>query len=334
MKLKVTLQDISLDTGLSITTVSRALRGDTRISPENEKLILESAQRLGYPIIQRKTPIELKNEIYIALIIEINQGEFYSALLDGFKYFEQFSNVRLLVFNTFGMNKSTTEVIAELKRNHFSAAILFLPNHEHTEYKQILKNAPQDFPVVSIVPITNPIIDTISFDSYGGGYMAAEHFYNRGYKELGIIKGAAKAIDSRFRTNGFINFIDTHDELELVWSYQGDYSADSGLKAYQAFKEAKTKPRAIFAANDEMAHSFIVAANEDRYEFPKDIAIVGFDDLLMSRYNYPTLTTIQTDFTLLAETAIGHIMGELAKPTKHVGYTNLIPVKLITRQSS
>jgi DNA-binding LacI/PurR family transcriptional regulator len=332
--MKVTLQDISKDTGLSVTTVSRALRGDTSITSENEILILEAAQRLGYPIIQRKTPISLRSEIYIALLVEILDGEFYAALLKGFKTLEQHKNVRILICNTLNMNKSTTDLLFELKRNHFSAAILFLPELSHAEYKNIVKNAPKDFPIISIAPIPNPIMDTISFDSYGGGYLVAEHFNQRGYKDLGIIKGSNKAIESQIRANGFTNYIDSQSDLNLVWTYQGDYTPVSGINAYDAYKNAEIKPRAVFVANDVMALSFISAAKEDNLRIPEDLAIVGFDDIQMAKFNHPKLSTIYADFGHMAENSVTHILEELAKPSKHMGYTSLIPVKLNIRESS
>jgi len=92
--------------------------------------------------------------------------------------------------------------------------------------------------------------------------------------------------------------------------------------------------RALFIANDVMALSFISAAKEDNIRIPEDLAIVGFDDIQMAKFNHPKLSTINADFSQMAENSVTHILEELAKPSKHMGYTSLIPVKLNIRESS
>lgn len=334
MRTKVTLQDISIDTGLSIATVSRALRGDSKISSDNEKAIIESAQRLGYPIMQRKTPLNLRTEIFVAFLSEFHEGEFYASLFHGFNNVESARNVHVCAFNTIGLNKPVKEFILELARNQFDAAVLFLPNLTQSDYKAIIKAVPPEFPLISTAPITNPIMDTISFDSYGGGHLVAEHFDERNYKTLGIIKGSYSAVEAKFRTNGFTDHIDSRQDMELIWSFQGDYSAESGRRAFEAYWKLDEKPRAIFASNDAMAMGFIESARAKNLRIPEDVAVAGFDNLPITRYHHPTLTSVDTDYQKLAENSVKQVLMRLENPSTHHGYMNLIPVKLNVRQSS
>src|SRR5699024_12220875 len=98
---------------------------------------------------------------------------------------------------------------------------------------------------------------TVTFDGYSGGYLAAEHFKNRGYKKCGIIRGAFEAIAARYRSNGFKDFIYQTNDMELIWDFDGVFSFESGRKAFKSFHKLEDKARAIFEANDGMCYAFM-----------------------------------------------------------------------------
>jgi DNA-binding LacI/PurR family transcriptional regulator len=330
---KVTLKDIADDTGLSISTVSRVLRGEGRTSNENEQVIIESAQRLGYPLQKQQTPFELRSEIYIAVITLVSEGEFYTSFFNGFHQASKNTNVHFCLFSVDHLEEPIQDFIQGLQK-HFDAAIIFLPSLTATDYRLILEKVRPDFPVISTASMLNPVLDTISFDGYGGGHQVAEHFFDQGYTDIGIIHGPNNKLESRFRSNGFIDFIKSESAMELVWEFNGDYSVKSGQAAFRAYKLAEKKPRAVFCANDSMLLGFMEMARADGLIIPDDLALAGYDNLPMCQTYSPQVTSVKTDYSILGSHVMRLLLSRIEDPIAHQGFLSLIPVSLIIRQSS
>lgn len=334
--MKITLKHISDDTGLSISTVSRVLRGEGKTNSQNERLIIESAQRLHYPLQKSKTPINLRNDIYVALITSHHEGEFYSSFFLGLDTASQKTNVRVSLFNFGSVMKSISDFILDLRKEGFDAAVIFLPELNNQDYEELIEKTPLDFPIMSSAIVTNPKLDTIAFDSYGGGHLVGNHFKERGYQKVGLIRGPLWKPEALFRGNGFMDLAHSTPSMELTWTFDGDYSVESGLEAFRAFKqlEPKQRPKAIFASNDAMALGFMESARSEGFSFPEDIAIAGYDNLPMCKHHFPRITSVNTDYAGLGHNLIKQIMARIENPVSHEGILNLIPVTLAVRESS
>ncbi len=332
--MKITLKDISEATGFSVSTISRAVRGEGRISDENRKKILASAHELGYPLPTNGRAIPENQPPYIALITQFREGEFYSSFAIGFIKAAYKKKVTMSVFGVDQDLKSVPTLIEQLRAIGFTAAVLFAPELKEEDYKHILHSTPSDFPIISCSNIDNSVLDTVTFDAYQGATLIARHFHSRGYKKLGIIEGPTEMPESRFRSNGFIDYIVHVADEELIWSYRGDYTLESGTKAFEAFHKLDEKPEAIFATNDAMTVGFMEAASEFGYKFPQDVAIAGYDNLPICENHYPKITSVDTDYTRLAENTIDNLMSRLEKSDEHQGIVSMVPVSLVIRESS
>lgn len=333
---KVTLKDIARDTGLSISTVSRALSQTGKISKANERKVFESANRLNYPLLSVHTPIEHKHCINIALVTRHYTGEFYSSLFEGFDHSTKDKKASVNLISLRYISSTATQMLSELKKNRYDAAVIFLPEFREAHYQELIKKVPADFPVVSIAPIINPILDTVTFDNYRGGYLVAKHFEEHGYRNLGIIQGPVSQYEAMLRKNGFIDYIQASENMKLIWQYNGDYSFQKGKEAYDDFKELSLKPDAIFCSNDSMTLGFMHSAMRQGVHIPSDVAVAGFDDLPACSLYTPTITSVHTPYEVLGKKTLELIFNRLKERTDipHTGYTNLVPVSLNIRESS
>lgn len=336
--MKITLKDIAEDTGLSVSTVSRALSQTGKISKENEKKIFESAHRLNYPLSNIHTPIDLRKSINIALITKHYTGEFYASLFEGFDQSTEGTKAAMSLISVSHVSSPLPQIISELRKTHYDAAVIFLPEFKAADYKELLNNVSRDFPLVSIAPIANPVMDTVTFDNYRGGYIVANHFEERGYKKLGIIQGPVKQSEAMLRKSGFFDYVQASDNLDLIWQYNGDYSFQKGKEAYDEFKQLPEngRPDAIFCSNDGMTLGFMHSAIRDGVHIPDDVAVAGFDDLPTCELYTPTITSVHTPYELLGKKTLELIFNRLEEKIDkhHVGYTNLVPVSLNIRESS
>ncbi|HMB96911.1 MAG TPA: LacI family DNA-binding transcriptional regulator [Balneolaceae bacterium] len=333
---KVTLEDIAAETGFSVSTVSRAISNSGKISSETIKIVYESAQRLNYPLKNLNTPIELRKNIFIVLLTRFHVGEFYSSFYHGFDMATKGTNTNIALLSISNTGVDEVDMINELYKSSFDAAILFLPDLDQDDYRKIIDGTDPEFPVISVASIANPVMETITFDTYRGGYMVAQHFLEMGYKKMGIVLGPQDKSDAMLRKNGFIDFISRKEDLDLVWHYEGDYENHSGTEAYNSYKMMKDKPDAIFCSNDSMAVGFIQSAISDGVKIPGDLAVAGYDDLPICSYHSPSITSVHTSFEMLGKKAVDYLTDSLNSRTKveHNGHVSMLPVSLNVRESS
>lgn len=333
--MKVTLKDISEKTGFSVSTVSRVLRGKASIREKNKQAIIKCAREMGYLKGKKQSSSRSTDDQFIALITQFHEGEFYASFFQGFvETTTQNRELNMSLYNIEPNNRKIIDLLHSLMTRGYDAAVLFVPELKTNDYKRILEELDENFPVVSCSNISNPVMDTVTFDAYRGAALVADHFSKRSYRSFGLITGPHDQPEARFRTNGFKDFVEQQDQMKLEWMYTGDYSIQSGKEAYADFASSKEKPRAIFAANDASALGFMEAALSDGLEFPKDVAIAGYDNLPICEYHYPNLTSVDTDFEHLAEVTLTKIINGLKKPLQHKGLVTMVPVSLIVRDSS
>ncbi|GAB5410786.1 MAG: substrate-binding domain-containing protein [Balneolaceae bacterium] len=334
--IKATLHDIAGITGLSVSTVSRILRGESKTSSENVALTIKAAQEINYPINTRllNAKYSYKKKVRVALITSFYPDEFYSTFFHGFNLASSDLKISLSlhIFNPEYSNLS--DFITELSYNSIEAAILFIPTLQESDYQNLVKSTPEDFPLVSVAPLFNPILDTVTFDSYRGGYIIAQHFYEKGYRDVGLITGPINKNESLLRKNGYIDFINKNKDMNLVWQYEGDYSIRSGSSAFKAYTILKKKPRAVFSSNDYMCLGFLKQATKTNVDVPKEVAIAGYDDLPICDLAHPAITSVHTDYEMLAKKSLNILIDKMQTNSSHKGILSIIPVTLSIRNSS
>ncbi len=333
--MKVTLKDIAKETGYSISTISRVLSNVGKISNKAREEILQAAQRLNYPS-SRIAGYEIqKKHLNIALITDFHEGEFYASYYYGIDRAATADNVRLSLLNVVDPRKNIKNFMTDLlSEKYYDCAIIFIPELLRKDYENLLEVIPDSFPVVSNALIENSILSTITFDGYSGGHQAASMFYKYGYRNVGIVKGPARKAESRFRYNGFRDYIDGKPDMNLIWEFQGDFEFNSGVQSFYNLMENGTKPDAVFLCNDLMANAFVDTALAHDMMVPDDIAVLGYDDLPMCRHNNPTISSVRTDFQQLGLATIQALKNRFMENGQQHGILSLIPVTIIEREST
>ncbi|HYW34229.1 MAG TPA: LacI family DNA-binding transcriptional regulator [Balneolaceae bacterium] len=332
--MRVTQSDIAEETGFSVSTVSRALRGIGNINKSDERLILETAKRLNYPLQQSAGSRLKKQNNFIALVTGFHTGEFYSSFFNGFVEAAEAKEQYVSLFSISADVDKVCSLLDDLREAGYSSAVLFVPGLHSDDYEKILEYVPDYFPLISCTNIDHPVMDTVTFDAYRGASLVAKHFIDRGYKSVGFIEGPVDKPEARFRKSGFIDVITHTEGTDFIWSYPGDYSLESGIRAFEQFKKLKKKPRAVFAANDATALGFMESARAEGYHFPNDIALAGYDNLPMCKYHFPNITSVNTNFTKLAKITLDTLTERQYNSIDHQGLVSLVPVDLKIRQSS
>jgi DNA-binding LacI/PurR family transcriptional regulator len=333
MSTKVTLHDLAKETGFSVSTISRVLSGSDKYADDTRNAVLEAAKKLQYKT-RRLNPNDFPKSHYnIALITDFHEGEFYSSFFYGYSQAAPLNNVRISLISLNEPREMIKEYIGLFSDQYYDGAILFIPALTRKDYEAITKDIPADFPMISNALIENPLLHTITFDGYSAGHMAAEHFRQKGHSKVGIIKGPISKAESRFRYNGFADYVHQHPAMQNVYEFHGDFNYQSGVQAFEAYQESPVKPTAIFVSNDLMCHGFIETAKDAGLNIPDDVALLGYDDLPMCLHTRPLLCSIKTDFAALAHASLETLLRLKNSTSQQIGLLSLIPVTLVERHS-
>lgn len=333
--MKVTLKDIAEETGYSISTVSRVLNGSDKISKQTRREIYQTAKRLKYPIYHTINGDKIVDSLKICHVLtKFSEGEFYSSMFKGISRAAAKNNAQLSLMNLDKPFEDVLRILKELSSEKYEGIVLFAPEFKKKHYQILRDELPENFPIISNALIENPVVTSVTFDGYSGGFLAGEHFNKQGYKQCGILKGPFEEPESRYRFNGFRDYLYQNTKMEFCWEYQGDYSFESGQKAFEAFHKTENAPEAIFACNDDMAHGFLKEALANDYKVPDDFALIGYDDLPICRRYSPTISSIHTDYESLGMVTMEKMKEILANPNQREGVLSLIPVSVKHRESS
>jgi DNA-binding LacI/PurR family transcriptional regulator len=332
--MKITLQDIASDTGYSASTVSRVLNGSDKYSDETRNAVLEAAHRLNYLTNKIRPTEHTKSYLNIALLTDFHEGEFYASFFYGYVQASKDMNLRISLISLRNPKEMIKDYIGIYSDQYFDGAIIFLTALKREDYEAIAADIPEGFPVISNALIESPVLTTITFDGYSGGHMAASHFNKKGYKKVGIIKGPQFKAESRFRFNGFADYVNQTNDMTLVMEYLGNFNYESGVQAYKEYRKLADKPEAIFISNDLMTHGFIDSAKADGLDIPGQIAVLSYDDLPMSVHSHPKISSVKTDFQALAKASLESLIERKENPQTSSGILSLVPVSLNVRESS
>lgn len=303
--MRTTIKDIAEKTNLSITTVSLVLNNrPNKISEKTKQKIFKAAEELNY-IPNQVARAMVKNEInIIGLILPDIRNTFFADMAKGVENEARLFNYRTMLCDTDNDNEKIYQYLEMLYQNGVRDVIV-------GDSDSGLVN-PKMFQMIENFNMNAVFIDQtferedascISVDNQKGGYLAAEHLAGLGHKKIGCIAGSQYSGDSMERLEGFKAGLKKYG-IVLADSliYHGNYTLESGIEC--AEKLLNQDVTAIFAFNDMMALGIMQVAAQKGIKIPEDVSIVGFDDILFSRFFPVPLTTVSQPVLEMSREAV------------------------------
>lgn len=287
----ITIKDVAKAAGVSISTTSYALNDKGNVSKEKKDNILRIAKELGYsPNGAAKNLKKQKTELIGLFVHDIN-GPFYNELIRGIQQVTILNGYELVVFCDSGTKKNSSYNF--LSERRVDGAIIISPTIKDDEIMSLAKTG---LPIVVLDrEITGDKLCNVLVDNENGASNAVAHLIGKGYKDIAFLSGPEEIYDNKKRFEGYLrtlkaNGMKFNEKLVL----KGRFTETSGYDAVINYLETNKKPpEAIFSSNDEMAIGAIFALKDKGYSVPKDVAVIGFDNLVLSSYITPALTTVK-----------------------------------------
>jgi len=278
----VTIQDVAKIAGISVSTVSRVLNGKTDVASETQDRILSVIKDLGYTTnLAAKSMRSFRKDI-VGLIMPDIAYPFAIEVMKGVNRAIAESEFDLLVYTTGDVRKSgrashEQKYVSLLNNSIADGVIIVAP---------VTDKFSTDAPIVSIDPLMrDPNYAAVHATNYQGALDAMNYLLGLGHQRIGFITGRVELESSARRLKGYRDAlkkagISIDEQLITV----GDYTAETGVQCARELLSLKHPPTAIFASNDQTAMGVYQVAQEMRLRIPEDLSVVGFDNIVESKY--------------------------------------------------
>ncbi len=326
----VKLKDIAAAAGLSVPTVSKALRNTGELNEQTVAVVQQIAESMGYEI--RETERAKSRSNVIGVVAPELNSSYYVMILDSLRKALREQKMQMLLMLTDFTEEQEEKCIKELLRVGVCGVICFAEHEEVTESfrRLVTNNKTVPFLLVSMVEKTD-LCDSLCMDADSYVHLALEHLIKLGHRRIGYVgetltENKRQAFEQYLRDRG----LPVNEEYIVVTDSRFEKSGKEGMNRILACKEL---PTAIYAAYDEIARGVIYAAKRAGYAVPQDFSVVSASDIYSAKYMDPPLTTVTNFVGDMGELACDLMMARLARPNKPVENISLNP-RLVVREST
>jgi DNA-binding LacI/PurR family transcriptional regulator len=294
-----TLADIAEMTGVSVPTVSKVINGRKDVSADTRRRVEAAILEQGY---QRSAGSRTRAPLLEVIFHEL-ESEWALEIVRGVERVAGRHHLAVVLSEMQGRRTPGRGWIEGVLARRPTGVIAVFSDLSESMRAQL---AARDIPYVVVDPTGEPLHDTpsIGATNWNGGLTATRHLLSLGHRRIGVIGGPEWILCSRARIDGYRAAMDEAGVPvgpDLV-SY-GRFHVEEGLDRGRALLRLKDRPTAIFAGNDLQALGVYQAAREARLHIPEDLSVVGFDDLPVTQWVSPPMTTIRQPLVRMAEAA-------------------------------
>ena len=326
-----TIKDVARMAGVSVATVSRALNGHANVTAQTREHVMGVVAQLRFvPSSAARSMITRRTHTVGALLPDLH-GEYFSELIRGIDLAARARGLHLLVSSSHG---DAAEAAAALRAmNGRVDGLLVMSPHVSADF--LWGNVADDLPAVLMnTHVAGSQRSSFAVDNHGGAYAMVRHLVERGHRDIAFVAGPESNFEAQERLRGYRAAIAALLPGAPEQVLQGDFTQESGFRAGSQVVALTRRPSALFASNDMMAIGCLAALNEAGLHVPHDIALAGFDDVPVSRYVNPPLTTVRARITELGGLALERLASEIEEPVRGTPLHQTLRADLVVRQST
>jgi DNA-binding LacI/PurR family transcriptional regulator len=345
----VTLKDIALKAGVSVSTVSRVISAEREnpASKETTDKIWSLVKELGYRPNQNAKQLvkgladqdEVKGSIgcIFTSTVDVNNDPFFSCIGLGIQTELRKHGYQLgYALSTYNMTFS--EVYNQVIKKPVQGIIV--TGRFESELIDFLQKQFKHIVYAGVNSIDGGF-DEVICDGYQGAQTALSHLFQVGHKEIGYVGYIPECVENGYLINehrykSYCDFLKSHDmKLNINHIIHTELRTSTSYERVKSFLETKVKadlPTAFYCANDATAFGLMKALQEKGYLIPNDIAVIGLDDVEMASFVTPTLSTVSIPRKELGVRAVKQLIDRFETGREYSMRVD-IPFKLIIRQS-
>lgn len=301
------IRDVARLAGVSHQTVSRVLNEHPSIRPETKAKVLDAIEVLDYrPNLAARALVTSRTNVIGVLSATI--GEFGPA--SSIASIEDAARAEGYSVSTLNLADTTPEAIGgavrQLAREQVDGIVVLAPQ---VRVFHVVRGMAVDTPFVTLQTASGSDGFTLAADQVAGARAATEHLIALGHSDILHLSGPQDWIEAESRMRGYLDALRDAD-LPTFPPIRGDWTADFGYFAGQELSRRRDFT-AVFAANDLMAIGLMHGFRDAGVRVPRDVSVVGFDDIPVAAHVAPSLTTVHQDFPELGRRAVRMLLAQI-----------------------
>lgn len=326
-----TIKDVARLAGVSVATVSRVINHSPKASESSRDAVLSAMQHLQYHPNANARALAQQATETLGLIVADVSDPFFGAMVKAVEQVAYATGNFLLIGNGYHNVEKERQAIEQLIRHRCAALVVhakMLPEDE-------LSSLMQQIPGMVLINRTLPEFAhrCVALDDRYGAWLATRHLIQSGHQRIAILCSNHDISDARDRLQGYLDALTEHgiavDERLIIAAEPDEIGGEQAITELLGHGKNFT---AVTCYNDSMAAGALSVLSDNGIDVPGDISLVGFDDVLISRYLRPRLTTIRYPVVAMA-TQAAQLALALAKGQQLPETTNMFSPTLVRRHS-
>ena len=333
----VSINDVALRAGVSPTTVSHALSGRRKVGSEVYERVMNAVAELNYTPSRSAQSLAKGQTMILGLVVPDISNSFFAELARGVEK-SAFKSGYNVLLSTTGFDHDRERHALEMIQSKAIDGLIYAAGAPPALDE--LVRLSEEVPMVLVdeeLPALN--LPSISSNNFRGGQLVASHLLERGHRSAVVLEGGESLLSSERRVEGFGSLWSAKSGNRMERS-EGGFTYEGGKRAILPFVDriARGELTAVFATNDLMAIGALEVLLEAGISVPDQVSVVGFDDIYLSSFVKPGLTTIRQDVMAMGEVATDWLLTTLKRDGEALfnpnSYQQVLPVSLIDRESA
>ncbi|UOY92073.1 LacI family transcriptional regulator [Ectobacillus sp. JY-23] len=304
-----TIEDVAKLAGLSRTTVSRVINNHPYVSDDKKKRVAVAMHTLGFVPNSAARRLRKQRAETIAVLVPRVTNPFFSKLIESLEMAASEYKYKLIICQTRYLPEKELEYLQLLATKQVDGIILCSLQNKWEHVEPYLEHGPI---VLCNEYAEEAKIPTVKFNQIEGAYEATKHLLEQGHRRLLFCSGSEQSMVVQHRKMGFLRAVAEHKlQVESVEFIENAYDIEDGRRVFHAISHMNKIPTAIFAGGDEVAAGIISEAKRNLWHVPEQLAVVGFDNQLLSEITEPAITTVCQPVDKMAYKVIEVIMDKI-----------------------
>ncbi|REE83326.1 LacI family transcriptional regulator [Lutibacter oceani] len=335
----ITLKDLALKLNISVTTVSKALKGYSDVSKSTRDAVFALAEEMNYTPNSVAVNLRTRQTNTIGVIIPTIVHQFFSKVIDGIIEEAEKKGYLVITLQSNESVKLEKKQIDLLLNKRVDGILISLAN-DQKEIKHLQKVINKKTPLVLFDKISKSLVcSKVVINDREAAYNAVTHLIQSGCKKIAHFRGPLNPQNSIDRYLGYRKALEDNNikfDKSLIYTCE-DVSFEEGYKFAEDIYEKNKDIDAVFAITDLVAVGAIAYFNENNIAVPNQISVIGFSNWFMSSVISPSLTTVDQPGYKMGKKALKLLFKEMnaqKKGKEFIPETIVLPTKIIKRNST
>ena len=323
----ITIRDVARQAGVSVATVSRVLNNSALVSPDTRDVVMKAVTQLGYRPNANAQALATQVSDTIGVVVMDVSDAFFGALVKAEDTVAQQHQKYVLIGNSYHEAEKERHAIEVLIRQRCSALIVHSKALSDDELSDFMQHIPGMVLINRIVP--GYAHRCVGLDNVSGALMATRMLLNHGHQRIGYLSSNHGIEDDDMRREGWSKALQEQGIIAPdSWIGSGSPDMQGGEAAMVELLGRNLGLTAVFAYNDSMAAGALTTLKDNGIVVPQHLSLIGFDDIPISRYTDPQLTTgrypVMSMAKLATELALLGAAGKLDREATHCFMPTLV----------